>query len=332
MKKRWLKILGGVLLLILFVPVGLYMFALDWDRTHRSQVAALPFLTNDASDGEYQLKVGEEIFRLRVAGMANKGPNVLLLHGFPESSAIWVDLLKEAASEGYRVVAFDQRGYSPGARPSDTENYRLPLLVNDVFNVADQLGFDKFHLAGHDWGAVVGWFIAKDQNERLLSWSALSIPHAGEFLKGALHDPVQSRRSGYFKFLQRPIVPEFLMTMRNQKAIKDMFARVPENNRREYVQILAEPGALTAALNWYRAMDIEAIASDPARQSPVSVPTLFIWGKKDMVVAETVVESARRLMPEDYTEIAVDAGHALLQHVPNEVIPAMIAHWAAHSD
>lgn len=326
----WKKLILVIVGLVILVPGGVYLGALDWQRGHSNYVASLPMFSEQTSDGEYRVKIGEMTFRVRAAGLQNSGPNVLLLHGFPESSKIWEGLMTEAAQKGFRLIAFDQRGYSPGARPSGADNYRIPLLIKDVFAMADAVGFNNFHLAGHDWGAVVGWFTVMDHPERINSWSALSIPHAGAFFRGAVMDPEQSKRSGYVAFLQRPLVPEFVFTMRSQKSLKDMFSSVPAQNREEYIRIHSEPGALTAALNWYRALDLETVANDPAYRKPISRPTLLVWGKKDLVIAETVVAKARELMPEDYTEVALDTGHALLQHAPDEVIPAVIQHWQAH--
>lgn len=330
--KLWKKILLIVVAAIILVPTGAYVTSLDWDRAHRAYVSGLPLFEPGVADGEYQITAGDFTYRARVAGLNNVGPNILLLHGFPESSVIWEELIAAASGEGFRVVAFDQRGYSPGARPSGAENYELPLLINDVYAVADAVGFDTFHLAGHDWGAVVGWFtVMNNDYGRINSWAALSIPHSGVFFKGTIDDPVQAERSGYVKFLQRPFLPEFLFTMRAQKSLKDMFARVPARNRDEYIRIQSEPGALTAALNWYRAVDVPAIAEGAAFQKAVALPTLFIWGKNDFVISESVIATARNLMPEDYTEIALDAGHALLQHAPDQVLPALIAHWHRQS-
>lgn len=326
----WKKLLAVVIGAVVLIPAGMYLFALDWQRQHRGYVDSLPKLSTEAKDGEYQIEIDDFTFRVRAAGLQNDGPNVLLLHGFPESSKIWEELMIDAAKQGFRLIAFDQRGYSPGARPSGIDNYRIPELISDVFDVADAVGFKEFHLAGHDWGAVVGWFTVMNYPERITSWSALSIPHSGAFFRGALLDPVQSKRSGYVEFLQSPLVPEFVFTMRSQKALKDMFARVPKENRNEYIRIQSEPGALTAALNWYRALDIEAVANDPEFHRPIGPPTLFIWGKQDLVIADTVIAQARELMPERYTEIALEAGHALLQHAPADVIPALIEHWQSH--
>lgn len=332
MKRKWILFAAIIVTLPLFGAAVMYYGALDWGRSHRHHVEALPFLNENAGadTGEFQLTANDMTFRVRVAGLQNEGPNVILLHGFPESSKIWEELLPIAAKEGFRLLAFDQRGYSPGARPAGSENYKVSLLVNDLFEVATAAGFEKFHLAGHDWGAVVGWFAAMQRPDRLLSWSALSIPHAGAFFKGAVHDPVQSQRSGYIKFFQKPFTPEFMMSIRDQKAFRDMFARIPYEHREEYIRIQAEPGALTASLNWYRAIDIEEVAEGPEFLMPVSVPTLFIWGTEDLVISEGVVENARSLMPDDYTEVALKAGHALMQHAGDQVIPQLINHWQDH--
>src|SRR5574339_996924 len=94
-------------------------------------------------------------FRVRKAG--DTGEPVVLLHGFPETSHMWLQLIPKLVEAGYRCVAPDQRGYSPGARPADVEAYAYRALASDVFALADAAGFDRFHLVGHDWGALVGW-------------------------------------------------------------------------------------------------------------------------------------------------------------------------------
>ncbi|MEJ2130645.1 MAG: alpha/beta fold hydrolase, partial [Gammaproteobacteria bacterium] len=105
------------------------------------------------------------------------GPGVILLHGFPETSHMWTPLLERLASSGYRALAPDQRGYSPGARPEGAENYDYRHLVGDVLALADCEGFETFHLVGHDHGAGVGWSLVFDHPERVSSWCALSVPH-----------------------------------------------------------------------------------------------------------------------------------------------------------
>ncbi|MBV8301571.1 MAG: alpha/beta fold hydrolase, partial [Candidatus Dormibacteraeota bacterium] len=85
------------------------------------------------------------------------GELVLLLHGFPQSAAIWRPALRTLAAAGYRAVAIDQRGYGRRARPSRVEAYRLDEPVEDAVAVAAALGRPRFHVVGHDWGGVVAW-------------------------------------------------------------------------------------------------------------------------------------------------------------------------------
>jgi len=127
--------------------------------------------------------------------MQNEGQAVILLHGFPETSLVWQPLLNVAA-EGYHVSAFDQRGYSPFARPTEVEDYQMDHLVKDVLAVADKVGFDKFHLVGHDWGSGIGWKTVMDFPERVHTWTSMAIPHIGVFYESVLNHPKQQKGVG----------------------------------------------------------------------------------------------------------------------------------------
>ena len=322
----WKSILLIVLLLVIIVPTALYVGSLDWSRHHSTGVAALPPYTKQANIGVYRLPINQFEYLIRVAGMQNKGPNLVLLHGFPESSIMWDALARQAARDGFRVLAFDQRGYSPGARPTDVAQYRIDTLAADVAKIADAVGFGTFHLVGHDWGAAVGWKAVMNFPERILTWTALSIPHFGAFLDGVVHDPEQKKRSSYFGFFQRPLLPEFLFTYNGQKGMKKLLANLPEPHRNEYLSILAEPGALTAELNWYRAMDVNALVAGRTLNQPITRPTLFIWGTKDFAIAPSVVTKQRPFIRGPYQEIRLDADHALMQHQEKAVIETVLAH------
>ena len=322
----WKSILLVVVLLALLIPAVLYVGSLDWTRHYSARVEPLPLYTKTVTTGTYRLAINQYEYVVRVAGMQNKGPNLILLHGFPESSIMWEPLARRAAQEGYRVLAFDQRGYSPGARPMEKENYYIDSLVADVARMADAVGFDTFHLVGHDWGAVVGWKATMDFPARITTWTALSIPHVGVFLNGVLHDPEQAKRSSYFQFFQRPLLPEFLFTYNGQKGLKKLLATLPEAHRHEYLSLLAEPGALTAELNWYRAMDVEKLVTGGTITRPVVRPTLFMWGSKDFAVAPSVVANQRPFIQGSYKEIRLEAGHALIQEQEKVVVEAVLAH------
>ena len=328
---NWKYFKRGLLLLIsllIAIPAYRYFGSIDWENKHSARIAALPLLTETDDTGEFRISVGDFDFFARVAGLHNDGPAVILLHGFPESSIMWTDLLEKAAKEGYRVVAFDQRGYSPGARPAGVSNYEIAHLTTDVIDVANQVGFDTFHLVGHDWGAVVGWNVAMEHAERLHTWTALSIPHIGVFFDGVQNHPEQQKRSGYFKRLQTPIIPEYKFIANDQLFFKQMMAKTPKEYLEEYVALQAEQGACTAMLNWYRAMDVPQIATSEIYEKKVIRPTLFIWGKEDGVIAPAIIPQQEALINAPYREISLETGHGLIQSKPDTVISEILAHFS----
>jgi pimeloyl-ACP methyl ester carboxylesterase len=143
------------------------------------------------------------------------GELVVLLHGFPQTSACWTQLLETLAAAGYRAVAPDQRGYSPGARPTTVSAYRLPELVADVVAIADRLDAETFHLVGHDWGGVVAWRLAGHQPERVATLTAVSTPHPRAFAR-ALVAGTQGLRSAYIPVFRLPRLPELLLGAHRQ--------------------------------------------------------------------------------------------------------------------
>src|SRR5437763_2228213 len=148
---------------------------------------------------EVQLAANGLRFRCLVEGPAH-GPPVLLLHGFPEGAESWTSQLQALGEAGRFAVAPDLRGYGGTDCPEGEEAYRLEHLVADVDGLLDALGHDRAHLAGHDWGALVGWSYAACRPERVTSWSALSVGHPAAFAD----DPDQRRRSAYVGLFRLP--------------------------------------------------------------------------------------------------------------------------------
>ena len=146
---------------------------------------------------EATIEVGELVFDVLVAGPED-GPVVFMLHGFPQGAFEWRHQIPTLASMGFRVIAPNQRGYSPGARPQGVEAYAIPDLVADVAGMADAVGAETFHVVGHDWGAAVAWYVALMHPDRVLSLVPISVPHPYAFGQ-ALADPEgqQAQMSGY---------------------------------------------------------------------------------------------------------------------------------------
>lgn len=307
------------------------LLSLDRGRRHACASRELPLLerTTAPTDGLCRIRIGSLEFRVRVANLAGPGEAAILLHGFPQTSASWQPLIGELADRGLRVVAFDQRGYSPGARPTGLAAYALERLVGDVLAVADAAGFDRFHLVGHDWGAAVAWSVAIARPDRVASLSALSVPHPAAFGEALRNDADQRRRSRYIGFFRLPLLPELVLGFnRNLLMRRVMYRHMPAEHVTEYQRMLAEPGALTAVLNWYRAM---VTGQSPWPRDPVDRPVLFIWGNRDPAVGRRAVDMQAAHVRGYYRYVELDAGHWLLERQFPEVLRETSAHIAAHS-
>jgi pimeloyl-ACP methyl ester carboxylesterase len=258
---------------------------------------------------EIEIEANGLVFRARAAGPAD-GRLVVLLHGFPQTSWSWRHVLPALAASGYRAVAMDQRGYSPGARPLAVADYRIGHLVDDVVAVAEALGTgasaantsgantsgastsgaERFDLVGHDWGGMVAWTVAGRHPERLRSVSVVSTPHPdalGAVIMAGQDD--QADRMSYIGFFQQPDEPErqLLGEDGSGSGLRELFATTGLDPAAtdEYVAVLTAPGAMTAALNWYRAMD----AIEPL--GPVAVPALYVWSSDDPALGRAAAEA-----------------------------------------
>lgn len=326
MLKKILKLLILLVVVAAVAAIAVYAGSLDWSREHATRVAALPLYSGQAGDGEYRVSASGLEFRARLKGMQNGGEGIVLLHGFPESSIMWNDLATSLAEQGFRVLAYDQRGYSPGARPSEVEAYEIENLAADVFAMADAVGFERFHLVGHDWGAVVGWHVVTQSPARIRTWTGMAIPHITTFFEALLDNPDQIRRSAYMDRLRRPFLPEFVFLSRNQHYMRRLMHRLAPEQLAEYQAILSEPGAFTSTLNWYRALDPADYLSRYPANRQVRLPTLFIWGTNDGIISRSVVDAQTGMFDAGYDELELPVGHNPVQQSPEAVREALLNH------
>ncbi|MEM8770654.1 MAG: alpha/beta hydrolase [Pseudomonadota bacterium] len=241
---KWLLIRVGVLVGFAIAAVaGSVLMALDWERTHSRQTAELPFYEAGAPDGLYQLRANDMVFRARVYGAENAGPGVIMLHGHPETSIMWDGLARAVAEEGYSVIAFDQRGYSPGARPKGVEAYRADNQIADVLAIADHMDFERFHLIGHDWGAVIAWAATVLYPERIETVTAMSIPHP-QTLKAMVVDDTPA----YIALFSLPWLAEASLLFNDMAGYRNAYSAQSDEEIAEYMRVFSEPGASTAAL------------------------------------------------------------------------------------
>lgn len=223
------------------------------------------------------------------------GPQVIALHGFPQGARAWSGVAERLAQDDIGLVAIDQRGYSPGARPVGVEHYRDHLLSADVLAIADALGIGRFHLVGHDWGSHVAWVTAAAHPDRVQTLTAVSIPHPNAFGAALRKDPDQAKRSEYIRLFWQPGAAEEALLADDGAWLRTALADVDPADAEHYVSRLQEPGALTAALSWYRAM--ASNAKDPAN---VTVPTTFVWSDRDDAVGRVAAELCEQYVDGDY--------------------------------
>lgn len=228
------------------------------------------------------------------------GPVVLLLHGFPEFWYGWRRQIPALAAAGYRVWALDQRGYNLSDKPRRAEAYRSEALVQDVLGIIEATGRERVFLAGHDWGAFVGWWVASVAPERLHHLAILNVPHPRVAFRHLSSDPRQMIRSTYAAFFQITWLPERLLRTGGWRPLAGMLKQsslpgtFTDAELAEYRQAWAQPRAITAMLNWYRAAARWPTESIP-RAERVSVPTTIIWGKRDVALRSVMAEESVEL-------------------------------------
>ncbi|RKT87718.1 Pimeloyl-ACP methyl ester carboxylesterase [Saccharopolyspora antimicrobica] len=254
------------------------------------------------------------------------GRPVLLLHGFPEAAVEWSEQLAVLGGAECFAVAPDQRGYSPGVRPQQVSDYRMTELVDDVLAIAEHFGWDRFDLVGHDWGAVVAWTTAAAHPERIRTLTAVSIPHPDPFNAALREDEDQATRSAYIQEFRSSTAEKALLADNAKKLRRIYYPGVPEHHVDDYVQRLTEPGALTAALNWYRA------ARYNSREiGPVEVPTLYVWSTEDVAVGSTAALATADHVTGPYRfEMLEDVSHWIPEEAPDTFTRLLLQHLLAH--
>ncbi|MCE5319332.1 MAG: alpha/beta hydrolase [Parachlamydia sp.] len=227
-----------------------------------------------------------------------KGPLVVLLHGFPEFWYAWRHQIP-ALAQHFKVVAPDLRGYHETERPPHVEDYRLDIVAKDISGLIRALGNDKATVVGHDWGGAVAWKLAYDEPEILERLAILNSPHPAQFKKALKSNLKQMLKSWYIFFFQIPWLPERLFLMRPKAYLKSILKGLHKEtfsneDIAQYLKPLLEPGAMTAALNYYRASFRKAPPSE-RKISKIATPTLMIWGEEDKALGKELTEGMEPL-------------------------------------
>ncbi len=258
-------------------------------------------------------------------------PLLILLHGFPEFWWAWRHQITPLAEAGYYVVVPDQRGYNTSDKPQEVAAYTLDTLAADVVALADAYGAERFDLVGHDWGAVIGWWVAATYPDRLKRVVLMDGPHPDVWGPQALKYPTQALKSTYVAFFQLPFVPEATLGSFDNAGLKAMMRGSAKTDTFEpgtlehYSQAWSHPGSVTAMLNYYRALRERPRRNAPARLSP---PTLILWAGEDVFLERHVAEAGLALCDRGVLEIVEGTSHWLHIEQP-ERINARVLAWLA---
>lgn len=252
---------------------------------------------------------------------------VLLLHGFPEFWYAWRKQIGPLA-EHFTVVAPDLRGYNLSDKPK--WGYTIDVLVQDVIGFIRELGFEKAIVVGHDWGGAIAWATAISAPHRVERLIILNAPHPTIFREQLRTNRAQQRRSWYFGLFQLPLIPEAIFRANDYAAVEQIFrgaaidkSAFSDEDIAAYKAALAQTGALTAALNYYRAASRSGIG-DTWNNGQVTMPTLVIWGEDDIALGKELTYETGRFVPDLRTVYIPNCSHWVQHERPAEVNRAML--------
>lgn len=252
------------------------------------------------------------------------GPLLVLLHGFPACWYSWAHMLDDLAKD-YTVVAPDLRGFNLSGRPSGVKAYDSSLIAGDIAELIETLGYTTAKVVGHDWGGAIAYKLAAEHPDRVECLSVLNCPLPTILVKHLMTNFRQLRRSWYILFFQIPWLPEWLLGRNLEGFLKAVFRprqAFSAEAMAYYKHALERPGALTAALNYYRA-GMRAVMGPQREPSwpKISCPFLLIWGERDLALGVELTEGMERFFEQPIRkEYLPEAGHWVHEQEPERVL------------
>lgn len=285
---------------------------------HMVDVGAVRLHVAEARPGDGQRDVPDDV------------PLVVFLHGFPELWLSWKHQLRAFAEAGFWAVAPDMRGYNESDKPEGVAAYAIERLSADVAGLIRALGRKKAIVVGHDWGAVVAWWVAQLHPSVVSRLAILNVPHPLQMTRGLRHVG-QLKKSWYIFFFQLPRIPERTIARDDYAYIRKTFGvdGFTKDEIQPYVDALKTPGALTAALNYYRAAIRSAITGRTPKTVVIECPVLVIWGDKDRYLGKEMAAPPARFVPNARVVHIPDAPHWVQNAAPDEVNDLLL-HFARH--
>jgi pimeloyl-ACP methyl ester carboxylesterase len=277
--------------------------------------------------------VGDVTLHTVVAGPEDGEP-IVLLHGFPECWYGWHDYLDPLASAGYRVIVPDQRGYNRSDKPDPVSAYRPDALAGDIVGLLDAIDAPDAHVVGHDWGALVAWWLSLHDPDRVRTLSILNVPHPTAFRRALGSDPRQLLRSWYAIFFQLPRLPEATARRNDWQVAVDSMADTSrpgtfsETDFDRYRQAWSVAGAYRSMVNWYRAV---VRTNARPRRRRVEPPTLVLWGADDTFLRRSLAEQSETYCDDGRLVVWDEATHWLHHEYPDRVRDELTRQFAVGS-
>lgn len=269
-------------------------------------------------------------FELAETGPANSRKFAIMLHGFPELNFSWRHQMPMLADKGWRVWAPNMRGYGASSKPDGVDAYRMDNLLADVGALIDaalaENPADEVMLVAHDWGAVIAWSFAIRKIRPLSRLVIMNVPHP-KCAEREIKHWRQLKKSWYIFFFQIPWLPEKLLLANNARAVRRAFFdsaankdQFPPADLEVYAKAAQRPGAVTAMLNYYRALMKYRNANGAANGTAmVDTPTLVIWGEEDIALDIHLLDGMEQWVPNLTLHRLPGISHWVQQDAPEEV-------------
>ncbi|MES2127711.1 MAG: alpha/beta hydrolase [Pseudomonadota bacterium] len=307
-RRGWLARAAGTLLACAALSLSAHASALDAEQSYETSVKTVTVHGLDFP----VLDVGE-------------GPAVLLLHGFPDSHRVWRYQVGPLVRAGYRVIAPDLRGFGDAPMPPNVADYSIGNVMGDVAGVLDALGVKQARVIGHDWGAVVAWYLAAYYPARVERLMVMSVgaPWNPEF-----NSIEQREKFWYANFFQYEGIAEASL-QRNNWALYHSFSRDEGDNVAAIERWTARPGSLTASLNWYRANSKPRMPAPDGTSPPpppkISCNVVGVWSDRDHYLTEAQMETSGPLVSAKWRyEKVGGSGHWMMLERPHHVTELML--------
>ncbi|MFB8282785.1 alpha/beta fold hydrolase [Nocardia colli] len=247
--------------------------------------------------------------------VSGSGPNVLLVHGYPDTHGVWRHQVAALNAAGYRTIAPDLRGFGASEKPVELADYELDHYLADLVGLLDELGVQRAHVVGHDWGASLAQLLAGAYPDRVTSLTLLSVGHPASMVDAGLR---QREMSWYFLLLQFQGIAERWLAQDDFANARQWLATHPDLD--EVIERMRDPQALSAGLGLYRTGAGPQLLVEPPALPPIHAPVLGVWSSEDRYLTEESMTGTEKHLSGSWRYERLDGvGHWLQLEAPDKV-------------